>query len=88
MKIALIIAVVTLVLSLGINVLLFRAAVKFTDKHSKTVLCLRKARAKLMDLQEDNYFLRKQLADATAECEKWKMKAVEISINAQKGSEE
>lgn len=87
MKIALIIAVVALVLSLGTNVLLFRAAVKFTDKHSNTVLCLRKARAKLMDLQEDVYFLRKQLADAQAESEKWKLKAVEISINAQKESE-
>jgi hypothetical protein len=87
MKIALIITVVSLVLSLGLNVFMYRAAVKFTDKHHKTVTQLRRAKQIVRGLQMDVYELNKQLEQAEAECEKWKLKAVEISINAQKGTE-
>lgn len=88
MKTGLIIAIVVGVALLGIIVVMIRAAIRFTDKHTETVLKLRKTRAIVRDLQEDVYFLRKQLADAQAESEKWKTKAVEISINAQKESGE
>ena len=87
MKVGLIIAISVGVVLLGIIVVLLRAAIKFTDKHEKLKLQYRKAKAKLMDLREDNCELRRLLADTKAECEKWKCKAVEISINAQKGTE-
>ena len=87
MKTALIVVSIVMTLSLGINFLMLRAAIKFTDKHEKLKLQYRKAKAKIMDLREDNCELGRLLADAKAECEKWKCKAVEISINAQKESE-
>jgi len=87
MKVGLIIAISVGVVLLGIIVVLLRAAIRFTDKHEKLKLQYRKAKAKIMDLREDNFELGRLLADAKAECEKWKCKAVEISINAQKGTE-
>lgn len=87
MTMALIIVSAVLALSLGINILMLRAAVKFTNMHARTDLALRKSKMRMVQLQEDAHELRRLLADAQAECEKWKMKAVEISINAQKESE-
>lgn len=87
MKLALIITVAVAVLFMALTVVLLRAAVKYTDKHERAKLQLRKARGLIMDLQDDVYDLRRQLAAANAEIDKWKCKAVEISINAQKGIE-
>lgn len=84
MKLALIIVIVALLLSLYGNYLMLRAATKFTNEHNRTVSQLRKARTKIMDVQETNSKLRRGLEDAKAEIEKWKNKSLEISINAQK----
>ncbi len=88
MKIALIITIAVLVMSLGLNILMLRAATKFTDKHNKALIQLRRAKNIITDLQADIYTLNQHLSKADAECEKWKLKAVEISINAQKGTDE
>ena len=87
MKLALIVVIVALILSLYGNYLMLRAATKFTNEHNQTVSQLRKARTKAMDVQENNSKLRQSLAEAKAEIDKWKGKALEISINAQKGAE-
>lgn len=88
MKIALIISIVSLVLSLGFNILMLRAATRFTDKHNKALIQLRRAKTIISDLQADVYELNRHIAKTQEECEKWKLKAIEISINAQKGTEE
>ncbi len=84
MKIGLIVAIGVIVLLVVVICLLLRIAVVFTDKHNATVSAFRKAKAKIMDLQSDVHLLKHQLANAEAEIEKWKTKAIEISINAQK----
>ncbi len=72
MKIALIIVSIVLVLSLVANYLMLRAAIKYTNKHNKTTMQVRKAKAKIVELQKDVYKMRQLLDDAE---------------NAQKGTE-
>lgn len=88
MKIGLIVAIGIIVLLVGVICLLLRMAVVFTNKHNATVSALRKAKAKIRELQNGTYELQLQLADAKKEVDKWKSKSVEISINAQKNAKE
>lgn len=86
MNIGLLVAIGIIVLLIGIICWLMYMAVVFTNKHNATVSALRKAKAKIRELQGEVYELRLNLADAEKEVDKWKSKSVEISINAQKNT--
>ena len=85
MNIWLIVTIGIIVVLIGVICWLMYMAVVFTNKHNATVSAFRKAKAKISDLQNDVHMLKYQLAQTESEVEKWKTKAIEISINAQKG---
>ena len=85
MNIWLIVTIGIIVVLIGVICWLMYMAVVFTNEHNATVSAFRKAKAKISDLKNDVNMLNHKLDNEEVEVEKWKTKAIEISINAQKG---